>query len=323
VSVSLAHQLTTLTPYGYFLLGSDHTRISGPVTATPRLPLHHTPTPHASRHGLGHGRTHGTTLGHGPVRLRPTRTTDRLTSPAWSRLLTPTGSLYGPGLDGSRPQQGRRPPHRPNPKGWSRHGTKLGSGRLGLPQDVPVTSHATLTDLVTVMTRITPYHVPATLGPAKFHPARTPSLPVVKMVNRDPGFSQVTYDKSYDAPLRHHHKKLDALWKAQGVSHTPWRPLSASRTHPTASTNHRNCRPGWRTCWVQIPPAAHCPAHALTRSKHHSGSHQEGASSISRGGALARCRGFGTCGWKGVGTPQTPKAGSRRCRAGTGPRSTR
>jgi hypothetical protein len=25
--------------------------------------------------------------------------------------------------------------------------------------------------------------------------------------------------------------------------------------------------------------------------------------SISRGGALAQCRGFGTCGWKGVGTP--------------------
>ncbi len=44
---------------------------------------------------------------------------------------------------------------------------------------------------------------------------------------------------------------------------------------------------------------------------------------ISRGSALARCRGFGTCGWKGVGTPQIPKACSRRCRAGTGPRSTR
>ena len=106
VARSPAHH--PFTSYGYFLLGSDHTRISGPVTATPRLPLHHTPTPHASRHGLGHGRTHGTTLGHGPVRLRPTRTTDRLTSPAWSRLLTPTGSLYGPGLDGSRPRQGRR-----------------------------------------------------------------------------------------------------------------------------------------------------------------------------------------------------------------------
>ncbi len=26
--------------------------------------------------------------------------------------------------------------------------------------------------------------------------------------------------------------------------------------------------------------------------------------SISRGGALAQCRGFGTCGWKGVGTPR-------------------
>ena len=41
---------------------------------------------------------------------------------------------------------------------------------------------------------------------------------------------------------------------------------------------------------------------------------------ISRG---RHCRGFGTCGWKGVGTPQTPKASSRRCLAGTGPRFTR
>ena len=165
--------------------------------------------------------------------------------------------------------------------------------------------------------------LPAMLGPAKLRPARTPTLPNVKMADQGPGFRQVTYDKSYDASLRHHDEKLDAPWKAHGVSHTPWRPLSASRTHPTASTNHRNCRPGWRTCWVQIPQAAHCSTHALTRSKHHSRSHREGASSISRGGALARCRGFGTCGWKGVGTPQIPKAGSRRCRAGTGPRSTR
>ena len=110
------------------------------------------------------------------------------------------------------------------------------------------------------------------------------------MVDQDPGFRQVMYEKSYDALLRHHDKKLDAPWKAQGVSHTPWRLLFASRTHPTASTNHRNCRPGWRTRWVQLPPAAHCSTHALARSKHHSGSHWEGASSISRGGALARCR---------------------------------
>jgi hypothetical protein len=68
------------------------------------------------------------------------------------------------------------------------------------------------------------------------HPARTPSLPTVKMCKQAPGDDQVTYDKSYDALLRHHNKKLDAPWKAQGVSHIPWSPLSASRTHPTAST---------------------------------------------------------------------------------------
>jgi hypothetical protein len=78
---------------GFFLLGSYPTRLSGPVTADPRPPF----TPTASRHGLGYGRTHGTTPSHVPARLRPTRTTDTLTSPARSRLLTPTGSLYGPG----------------------------------------------------------------------------------------------------------------------------------------------------------------------------------------------------------------------------------
>ena len=46
------------------------------------------------------------------------------------------------------------------------------------------------------------------------------------------------------------------------------------------------------------------------------------ARTISRGSALARCRGFVTCGWKGVGTPQTPKASSRCCSAGTSPRFT-
>ena len=69
---------------------------------------------------------------------------------------------------------GQTPPHRPNPKGWSRHGTKLGSGRLGFPQDVPVTSHVTLNDLVTVMARITPHHFTcnarAGLVPPSTHP---------------------------------------------------------------------------------------------------------------------------------------------------------
>ena len=101
---------------GFFLLGSYPTRLSGPVTADPRPPF----TPTASRHGLGHGRTHGTTPSHVPAWLRPTRTTDTLTSPARSRLLTPTGSLYGPGLDESRPRQGRRLYTVQPPRGWSR-----------------------------------------------------------------------------------------------------------------------------------------------------------------------------------------------------------
>jgi hypothetical protein len=40
---------------------------------------------------------------------------------------------------------------------------------------------------------------------------------------------------------------------------------------------------------------------------------------ISRGGALAQCRGFGTCGWKGVGTPRRrPTARGIHCRNDTG-----
>jgi len=51
-----------------------------------------------------------------------------------------------------------------------------------------------------------------------------------------------------------------------------------------------------------------------------SGPHREGASSISRGGALAQCRGFGTCGWKGVGTPENRPNSARGIlrRNGTG-----
>ena len=32
------------------------------------------------------------------------------------------------------------------------------------------------------------------------------------------------------------------------------------------SNGTHNCRPGWRTCWVQLPSAAHRSTHALARS---------------------------------------------------------
>jgi len=54
-------------------------------------------------------------------------------------------------------------------------------------------------------------------------------------------------------------------------------------------------------------PNGSAPLQACARlifNSNASGPHREGASSISRGGALAQCRGFGTCGWKGVGTPE-------------------
>ena len=32
------------------------------------------------------------------------------------------------------------------------------------------------------------------------------------------------------------------------------------------SNDIHNCRPGWRTCWVQLPPAAHRSTHALAQN---------------------------------------------------------
>ena len=53
-------------------------------------------------------------------------------------------------------------------------------------------------------------------------------------------------------------------------------------------------------------PNGSAPLQACARQiyKLHYQAAPEGASSISRGGALAQCRGFGTCGWIGVGTPR-------------------
>ena len=67
--------------------------------------------------------------------------------------------------------------------------------------------------------------------------------------------------------------------------------------------NHRNCRPGWRTSLGSIPigSALLCAcARPITLLR----VAPEDARSISRGGALAQCRGFGTCGCTCVGTPQ-------------------
>jgi len=92
------------------------------------------------------------------------------------------------------------------------------------------------------------------------------------------------------------------------------------------SNGTHNCRPGGGLRWVRSPTAAHRSKHALARSSNHapachaSGPHWEGASSISRGGALAQRRGFGTCGWKGVGTPNIRSNSARGIlrRNGTG-----
>ncbi len=123
-----------------------------------------------------------------------------------------------------------------NPKGLVTAWNLFGSGRLGFPQDVPVTSHATLIDLVTVMTRITQHHGTCNALAGHAPPSTHPIIANRQNVQASTRDYQVTYYKSYDALLRHHDKKLDAPWKAQGVSNIPWRPLSASQTHPTAST---------------------------------------------------------------------------------------
>jgi hypothetical protein len=67
-----------------------------------------------------------------------------------------------------------------------------------------------------------------------------------------------------------------------------------------------------RTCWVRTPSASHgdahyVPTHLRTRLpiNVHTRATSEGVSSISRGGVLAHCRGFGTCGWTDAGDPST------------------
>jgi len=63
-----------------------------------------------------------------------------------------------------------------------------------------------------------------------------------------------------------------------------------------------SCR---RTSWVRTPSASHrvVPSHTRLRMTTQIRATSEGACSISRGGALAHCRGFGTCGWTDVGAP--------------------
>ena len=93
-----------------------------------------------------------------------------------------------------------------------------------------------------------------------------------------------------------------APWKAHDVSHTPWRPLSASGIHPTTPTtavldgglagfNSHRQRTALRTRLPRTLP----------------GRTEKVASSISLGGALVLCpcRGFGACRRAGAGSPNS------------------
>ncbi len=202
----------------------------------------------------------------------------------------------------------------------------LGSGRLGFPQDVPVTSHATLIDLVTVLPRITPYHVTCNARAGHAPPSTHPII-----ANRQNGLAstrdnQVTYDKSYDVLLRHHDETLDAPWKAvfkaQGVSHIPWRQLSASRSHPTASTTIVTAvldggLAGFNSHRQRTAPHMRWPGQNPTSG--HTGKTQVRLAAAALRGAVA----LELVAGKVWALPKTPKASSRRCRAGTTPRFTR
>ena len=69
-----------------------------------------------------------------------------------------------------------------------------------------------MTDLVTVLTRITLHHATCNARAGHVPPSTHPIIANRQNVQASTGDNQVTYDKSYDALLRHHDETLDAPW---------------------------------------------------------------------------------------------------------------
>ena len=87
-------------------------------------------------------------------------------------------------------------------------------------------------------------------------------------------------DRYYDTTT----KSSSPSGKAHAVSQTPNTMAPAVCILKPPNGTH-NCRPGWRTCWVRIPSAAHCSTLALAQSCILRAT-AEGASSSSKSSAL-------------------------------------
>ncbi len=141
----------------------------------------------------------------------------------------------------------------------------LGSGRPGFPQDFLVTSQATLTQLVTVLTQITQHHATchARAGPA---PPGAHTNAIRQNVRvKDPaetGTHIQVLRCAATTPRRDARRSVEGTWCD---SHTMASAVCISNTSNSID-NHSNCSPGWRTCWVPLPQAAtslrmHMPGH--------------------------------------------------------------
>ena len=216
-----------------------------------------------SRHGHGHGRN--LIPSHVPARLRPTRTTGGLTSPARLRLITPTGSLHGPGPAVSCPRQGRplytnRPPST---------GTALVMGPSPAQADPdPKTSLSRPSgvdlELVTVLTQITPHLSPKCQSLQR--PGGTLSRRQVP-VPASPTMLHLDTTTSASSPVEGTLCEIfDTTTSASSSVEGAW-----CESHTMApdvcilnpSNGTHNCRPGWRTCWVRLPSAAYRSTHTL------------------------------------------------------------
>ncbi len=65
------------------------------------------------------------------------------------------------------------------------------------------------------MTQVTPHHVTCNARAGHAPPSTHLIIANRQNVQASTRDIQVTYDKSYDALLRHHDETLDAPWKAQ------------------------------------------------------------------------------------------------------------
>ncbi len=233
-----------ITSLGLFSWSTLFPRSTIPVTATSRpslhrghghgditSPLHRGPTRSRRQHVPSLHRGPNPVTASAPLRSRPSAqagTGHVSTPPPVRRTASPPGPATGTGLGATHPP-GPGACRRPAPR-WdrSRPGAMLGPVRLGSLKDVRVTPHCGVDDHRSWhpaarepgLTR-----TPADTTHGRFDPRlRSQSKPMVSNVlaKDPPAGAGVKYAG------QHRQAAQGTLLKGHGVSHTPWRPLSAS-----------------------------------------------------------------------------------------------